>query len=248
MKIIKKRNILTKEDEISLLNIVKDEKSSAAEKSKAEETLVLRNMGLVVKEARRWATNGSIPMEDLVQEGAKGLVRAIQKFDINSGNKFSTYATWWVKRDIGRIVRTGSDVIHVPEHISEAARIAKTAISKFESENGRKPTIEEFEKISGMSSDKAEEAFKAIQKTASIHTPVGDENGSELGDLIEDQKAEEPYSNMVRSEGMSILSKCMDKLSSTERTVLAVRYGTVSEPMKIEDLAKEFNIPVAELA
>ena len=104
MGIIKKRKVLTREEEAALFKTLRDENTSAEEKKRVEETLVLRNMGLVVKEARRFVSNGSIPMEDLVQEGAQGLVRAIQKFDPGMGKKFSTYATFWVKRDVGRMV------------------------------------------------------------------------------------------------------------------------------------------------
>lgn len=247
MGIIKKRKVLTREEEAALFGTLRDEKSTKEEKKRAEETLVLRNMGLVVKEARRFASNGSIPMEDLLQEGAQGLVRAIQKFDPSMGKKFSTYATFWVKRDVGRMVRTSSDVIHVPEHTSETARIAKAAIAKFEAENGRKPTKSEFEKIAGMTAEKAEEAFKAVQKTASIHTPVGDDNGSELGDLIEDQNAELPSAGLERDEGRAVLSKALRSLPKTERAILAIRYGVLARPMTPVGVAKAFGVSEEEL-
>lgn len=243
MKMIRKREVLSKEDEVALFKAARDENASEASRKKAEEILVLRNMGLVIKEARRWASNGSIPVEDLIQEGAKGLVRAIQKFDIDRGHKFSTCATYWIKRDIGRTVRTSSDVIHVPEHMSEAARIAKSVISKFESEHGRKPTDEEFEKLSGMTVKKANDAFEAIQKTASIHTPVGDDKGSELGDLIEDQKTDEPDAAMARLESKNLLSKAVNTLQPNEKMVLALRYGVVSEPMPKSEIAGFFGVP-----
>lgn len=247
MGIIKKRKVLTREEETALFETLRDENTSAEEKKRIEETLVLRNMGLVVKEARRFASNGSIPMEDLVQEGAQGLVRAIQKFDPSMGKKFSTYATFWVKRDVGRMVRTSSDVIHVPEHTSEAARIAKAAIARFEAENGRKPTKSEFEKIAGMTVEKAEEAFKAVQKTASIHTPVGDDNGSELGDLIEDQNAEPPSAGLERDEGRAVLSKALRSLPKAERAILAIRYGVLARPMTPAGVAKAFGVSEEEM-
>ena len=247
MGIIKKRKVLTREEEAALFETLRDENTPAEEKKRIEETLVLRNMGLVVKEARRFASNGSIPMEDLVQEGAQGLVRAIQKFDPSMGKKFSTYATFWVKRDVGRMVRTSSDVIHVPEHTSEAARIAKAAIARFEAENGRKPTKSEFEKIAGMTVEKAEEAFKAVQKTASIHTPVGDDNGSELGDLIEDQNAEPPSAGLERDEGRAVLSKALRSLPKAERAILAIRYGVLARPMTPAGVAKTFGVSEEEM-
>jgi len=247
MGIVKKRKVLTREEEAALFGILRGEKSTEEEKKRAEETLVLRNIGLVVKEARRFASNGSIPMEDLLQEGAMGLVRAIQKFDPAMGKKFSTYATFWVKRDVGRIVRTSSDVIHVPEHTSEAARIAKSAIAKFEAEHGRKPTKSEFEKAAGMTVEKAEEAFKAVQKTASIHAPVGDDGGTEMGDLIEDQNAEPPCAEMERAEGRAVLAKALRSLPPAERAVLSLRYGAADRPMSPSGVAKAFGVPVAEM-
>ena len=247
MGIIKKRKVLTREEEAALFEALRGENTSAKEKKRVEETLVLRNMGLVVKEARRFASNGSIPMEDLVQEGVQGLVRAIQKFDPGMGKKFSTYATFWVKRDVGRMVRTSSDVIHIPEHTSEAARIAKAAIAKFEAENGRRPTKDEFEKIAGMTAEKAEEAFKAVQKTASIHAPAGDDDKSELGDLIEDQNAELPSAELERGEGRAVLSKALCSLSKAERAVLAVRYGVLARPMTPSGVAKAFGVPEDEM-
>lgn len=248
MGIIKKRKVLTREEEAALFAALRDEKTPAAGKRRIEEALVLRNMGLVVKEARRFATNGSVPMEDLLQEGAQGLVRAIQKFDPALGRKFSTYATFWVKRDVGRLVRTSSDVIHVPEHTSEAARIAKAAVARFEAENGRAPTRAEFEKASGMSAEKAEEAFRAVRKTASIHVPVGDDGGTELGDLIEDQNAEEPYAEMARREGRAALARALRLLSQDERRTLAVRYGVAPGPMTVSGFSRAFGVPEAEMA
>ena len=247
MGIIKKRKVLTREEETALFEALRGENTSAKEKKRVEETLVLRNMGLVVKEARRFASNGSIPMEDLVQEGAQGLIRAIQKFDPGMGKKFSTYATFWVKRDVGRMVRTSSDVIHIPEHTSEAARIAKAAIAKFEVENGRKPTKSEFEKIAGMTAEKAEEAFKAVQKTTSIHTPVGDDRESEFGDLIEDQNTEPPSTELERDEGRAILSKALRSLPKAERAILAIRYGVLACPMTPAGIAKTFGVSKDEM-
>ena len=247
MGIIKKRKVLTREEETALFEALRGENTSAKEKKRVEETLVLRNMGLVVKEARRFASNGSIPMEDLVQEGVQGLVRAIQKFDPGMGKKFSTYATFWVKRDVGRMVRTSSDVIHVPEHTSEAARIAKAAIAKFENEHGRKPTAAEFEKAAGMTVEKAEEAFKAVQKTASIHAPVGDDDKTEMGDLIEDQNAEPPSAGLERGETRAVLSKALRSLPKAERAILAVRYGVLARPMTPSGVAKAFDVPEKEM-
>lgn len=248
MGIIKKRKVLTREEEIALFGILRDEKSTEDEKSRARETLVLRNMGLVVKEARRFAFNGSIPMEDLVQEGAQGLVRAIEKFDPSMNKKFSTYATFWVKRDVGRRVRTSSDVIHIPEHTSEAARIAKAAIARFEAAAGRLPTRAEFEAVSGMSAEKAADAFRAVQKTTSIHTPVGDDGGSELGDVIEDRNAEPPYARTERDEGLAMLAKALRSLPEAHRAVLAIRYGVLDRPMSQAGVAKVFGVSEADVA
>lgn len=247
MGIIKKRKVLTREEEAALFRTLRDEKSTAAEKKAAEETLVLRNIGLAVKEARKWAAKGGVPMEDLVQEGARGLVRAMQKFDPSTGYKFSTYATFWVKRDVGRMARTSSDVIHVPEHTSEAARIAKAAIARFEAENGRSPTDVEFEKASGMTAEKARSAIAAVQKTASMHAPVGDEGGAELGDLLEDQRAEVPGDEMSRSDGRALIARALRGLTPDERTVLAARYGVSARPMTPAGVAKAFGVPEAEM-
>lgn len=239
--------MLTREEEAALFRTVRDEKAPASRRQKAEETLVLKNIGLAVKEARKWAVPGGIPMEDLVQEGAKGLVRAIKKFDPSTGHKFSTYATFWVKRDVGRLARTSSDVIHVPEHTSEAARIAKAAVARFEAENGRPPTKAEFEKASGMKAAKAVEAVKAVRKTVSIHTPVGDDGGSELGDLVEDRNAEPPYGEMSREDGRAALGRALRSLPGRDRAVLAVRYGTLAAPMTPAGVARTFGVPEADM-
>jgi len=243
MGIVKKRKVLTREEEISLFETLRDENTSAEEKKRIEETLVLRNMGLVVKEARRFASNGSIPMEDLVQEGAKGLVRTIRKFDTESGCKFSTYATYWIKRDIGRMVRTKSGVIHVPEHTSEAARKAKTVIARFEADHGRKPTPKEFADLSGIDPDKAKEALEAVQKPVSIHTPVGDDGDAELGDLIEDRNVGEPSDPVIESESSAMLKEAVRRLSPVERAILALRYGVMSIPMTRKSIARTFMVP-----
>ena len=142
---------------------------------------------------------------------------------------------------------TSSDVIHVPEHTSEAARIAKAAIAKFENEHGRKPTAAEFEKAAGMTVEKAEEAFKAVQKTASIHAPVGDDDKTEMGDLIEDQNTEPPSAGLERGEARAVLSKALRSLPKTERAILAVRYGVLARPMTPSGVAKAFGVPEKEM-
>jgi len=245
--IVKKRRILTKEEEFALFKTMRDENASPEARRRAEETIVLKNWGLVVKEAKRWATNGAVSFDDLQQEGAKGLVRAIRKFDLSMGKKFSTYATWWIKRDVGRLARTGSDVIHVPEHTYEAARIARARIAKFEAENGRRPTDDEFESVAGVTREKAEEAFQAVQKTASLHAPVGDEDGSEFGDLIEDQTVEEPGAEIARAEGRALLARSLRKLAPEERMLLSLRYGVSVRPMTPESVAKAFGVPEDEM-
>jgi RNA polymerase primary sigma factor len=245
MGIIKRREVLTREEELELFRKARDPEGTPESRAAAEETLVLKNMGLVVKEARRFACNEAVPQDDLIQEGARGLVRAIRKFDPAMGKKFSTYATYWVKRDVGRLVRTSSDVIHVPEHTSEAARIAKAAAARFEAENGRAPTAAEFEKASGMSAAKAAEAIAACRRTASIHAPVG-EDGTEMGDLVEDEKSPRPDDEMARADGRLVLRRALNALPPAERAVLALRFG-VHEPMTKAGFAEAFGVREAAL-
>lgn len=242
------KNLLTKEEEITLFNIINDENASQFEKTKAENRIVQANTGLVYTAAKKYFSNGSIPAEDLMQEGFMGLTRAIKKFDVTKGFKFSTMATRWIARDIGRAIRTKSDVIHIPEHVAETARIAKAAITKFENEHGRIPTAEEFEAISGISKEKADEAILAVQKTTSIHVPVGDDKGTEMGDLIKDENSKDPGSNMIQVEGRDMIADCLSKLAPKNRFVLAARYGTLVNGMSIKELSEMIHIPVDEVA
>lgn len=246
MGIVKKRKLLTKEQELKLFEILRSDKSTPEQKAKAESVLVVRNLGLVLKSAKRWAPGG-VPLEDLVQEGALGLVRAIRSFDPSKGCRFSTHATNWVRRDVGRFGRTKSDVVHVPEHVFEAARLARKAVSEFEAAHGREPSPGEFEAVVGMTKARAEEAFQAVQKSSSLHAPVGDEGGSEMGDLIEDQNAPAPSDEMERAEAEAVLSKALRGLSSEERMMLALKFGVVGAPMTPASVAGAFGVPAGEL-
>ena len=210
--------LLTAEEEIDLAMRINDN-DAAAKKRLAE-----ANLRLVVSIAKRYVGRG-MHFLDLIQEGNLGLIKAVDKFDYTKGNKFSTYATWWIRQAITRAIADQARTIRVPVHMVEVINKATRCNRKLVQELGREPTLEEIAAELNLPIEKIIEANRTAADTLSLDMPVGDEEDTTIGSFVEDDNTPGPVdatSNAMLSEA---LTEILGTLTEREADVLRMRFG-----------------------
>jgi RNA polymerase primary sigma factor len=230
--------LLKREEEIALAQGV-----DAGDK-KAKDKLTQSNLRLVVSIAKKYIGRG-MSFLDLIQEGNKGLIRAVEKYDWTKGYKFSTYATWWIRQAITRAIADQARTIRIPVHMVETINKLMRIQRRLMQELGREPTPEEVGKeMDNMHPDRVREIFKIAQKTTSLETPIGDEEDSLLGDFIADETAATPYEQTSARLLKENVEEVLAQLSERERKVVRMRFGIDDgkRPMTLEEVGREFGV------
>ena len=236
LKEIGKVPLLSAEEEIKLAQRM-EEGDEEAKKRLAE-----ANLRLVVSIAKRYTGRG-MSFLDLVQEGNIGLMKAVEKFDYTKGYRLSTYATWWVKQSVTRALADQSRTIRLPVHMVEAVNRIRKAQRALAVKLGREPSNEEIGKEVGMSEKRVTELMQSSGDTVSLETPVGDEDGSNLGDFVADDSnastEEKAESVFLREE----IEQMLQGLNPREREVIILRFGLESgHPLTLEEVGKRFKV------
>jgi RNA polymerase primary sigma factor len=238
LKEIGKIKLLTTKEELEIAKRIQNNNEDEARK-----ILIRSNLRLVVSIAKRYNNRG-LSFLDLIQEGNIGLMKAVDKYDYTKGYKFSTYATWWIRQAITRAIADQSRSIRLPVHVVETLNKIKKFSKMFMQENKRKPTDEELASLCDLSVSKIQELTKTSHLPISLETPIGDEDGNSLSDIVECEVEKNPeervLSDLLREDLEVVLQSF---LNEREQMVLRLRFGLYDGmPRTLEEVGQVYNV------
>ena len=236
LKEIQKSKLLTAEDERELAGLI------ALGDDAARERMIESNLRLVIKIAKRYMNRG-LPFLDLIEEGNMGLIKAVEKFKVSKGCRFSTYATWWIRQSIERSIvnqcRTIRLPVHVADDINKMVKINRDLVQRLK----RDPEVEEIAEAMGAETSYVRRMMILVKKTYSIEHPMGEGDDYSLIDTIEDTKLVDPGSKIEDLDRFSHVVEWMDELNENEREILALRFGLDDrDPQTLDTIGQKFGV------
>lgn len=236
LKEIGQIKLLTMEEELALADRI------IAGDEEAKTILAEANLRLVVSIAKRYVGRGMLFL-DLIQEGNIGLMKAVEKFDVSKGYKFSTYATWWIRQAITRAIADQARTIRVPVHMVETINKLARVQRQLTLELNREPSEEELAKKMNMSIDKVREIYKISQEPVSLETPIGEEDDSHLGDFIKDERNVSPEEYATNEMLKDEISDVLLTLTEREEKVIRLRFGLEDGKSRtLEEVGQMFGV------
>lgn len=227
-------DLLTQQEEVELAQRIEQGDQAA------REHLINANLRLVVSVARKYQGRG-LPLDDLIEEGNIGLMRAVEKFDYRRGFKFSTYATWWIRQAITRSIDEQSRTIRVPVHLSEDARLIKKTMNMLSIKLDHRPTVEDVAQELGWDVRKVERTIQAVLSVKSLDAPYGESENDTIGNLIPDENdtAEHAEKNVLREQMIEMIKT----LDEREQRIIRLRYGLENgRERTLEEIGNALNI------
>ncbi len=228
--------LLTAQEEKDLSNAIHEGDTAARDR------MVRANLRLVVNIARAY-TNKGLPLQDLIEEGNLGLLRAVEGFDPNMNTRFSTYGSYWIKQSIKRALVNSAKTIRVPAYMVELLSKWRRATAQLSDELGRPPTPEEVAKLLEVPTKKLRIVKKAIQLYNSTPQTEQAEGGWSLGEMVADQRQKSPEAEMVETDNLAHVYKMLETMDPREATILRMRFGLDdSEPKTLKEIGESLGL------